>query len=47
MNAEQKTTQVLLGVSNDAVGVRYTGKSAGLFHSRRAPRRSSGEHFSD
>lgn len=42
--AEQETTKVLLGVSDDTVVVRYIGKSAGLFHPRREARRSNCEY---
>lgn len=43
--AEQTATEVLLGVRNGAVDVRYLGKRAGLSHSRREARRSSGQYF--
>lgn len=45
MVTEQTTTEVLLGVSNGAIDIRYIGKYAGLSLSRGEARRSSGEYI--
>lgn len=42
-NAEQKTTKIVLGVSNGTVDVGYLGKYSGLCHACREARCSSGE----